>query len=280
MNRIKFSLFLVGAAFLFVFASPVFATEYLNTKPAGSVVIIESDTVPYIYKFMKVNDPTTRASFIWELCSGETGTICNNNIGEAGHAWGADNSIQSFVTGNGAGLWLNSVYLTNLGHLDWFELNCWGMGVVSDSAPADIILSEQTVFVKAYVSLPSISEWKRYASIGHIFPDFTTRLRIAPPSPDSYHSWLWNASCNVGNGCFALLPVPNAYGIAPVLYLKPNIAITGGDGTNDFPYSLELVAEDPQAYLQSVPALVHTTAPSTFAQNLNPKQFLQVNSLK
>jgi hypothetical protein len=250
--------FLVGA----VFAHPVAAADLLNTKPAGSIVIIESETLPVAYKFMKVAAPGPGASLIWEMCWGATGSVCTNNNGEGGRAWGVNNSVQSFVSGDGAGLWLNSVYLTGLGHLEWFEPNCWGMGAAADAT--DAIRSEHDVFVKAYVSLPSATEWEQFGH-GNPFPNHTSTMwtRTARRGNTSHLFYVGNGTLTTGTAG-AVSSWSSI--IRPTLFLKPNIVVVAGEGTEANPFYLDLEQnEGPEAYLQSTPDVPRS---SVFAQRV------------
>ena len=80
-------------------------------------------------------------------------------------------------------------------------------------------------------------QFERYAvKGGSTSTGLTTKYWLITPHPNMGQVWYNNSE---GTGT-AGAPRLYSYGIKPTLNLKSNVAITGGDGTKDRPFTLAL----------------------------------------
>ena len=236
--------------------------------PAGDQIIedagLEKDEYEdrYFYKGANPNNYIMFSNDLWRIISVEgDGTIKiirNNDIGNM--SWdktGGQYGSNVWTRPADLNTYLNSDYLNTLSEKEKIDNHNWNIGMVdanSSETLSTLIEQENNTKWLGKLAVISMSEYLR--TNDNVAQCSTIKALVSYYSVCNNTNWLFNSkssftmdAINTGNLIYVILdfgrpnsmtyPIATNVPIRPVLYLSSDVKITGGDGSQNNPYTLE-----------------------------------------
>ena len=216
----------------------------------------------YFYKGANPNNYIMFSNDLWRIISVEgDGTIKiirNNDIGNM--SWdktGGQYGSNVWTRPADLNTYLNNNYLNTLSEKEKIDNHNWNIGMIDTNSSETLsTLIEQENRTKWLGELAVISMSEYLRTNDNVSQCSTIKSLISHYSVCNNTNWLFNSkssftmdAINTGNLIYVILdfgrpnsmtyPIATNVPIRPVLYLSSDVKITGGDGSQNNPYTLE-----------------------------------------